>query len=77
MNQYGKVKYALYNSRSIQADSDDERGSDRSITYRFMHRRVKTVQDTKVLFGSPSVQKSRSIESYSEPSLSLHQVSNI
>ena len=74
-DQYAKVKYALYNSRSIQADSDDELGSDKKITYKFMHPKTKNDQDTKIFFSSSSIQKSHSVESHSEPVRSLHQVS--
>lgn len=76
-HQYAKVKYAVYNSRSIQAESDDGHGSDKSYKANVRHRNPRGIYDTKVIFKSPSMRKSHSTESYSEPPVTLHQVSGL
>ncbi|XP_054708114.1 transient receptor potential cation channel subfamily A member 1 homolog [Uloborus diversus] len=46
-NHYARVKYALYNSRSLQAESDDDHGSEKSITLKYSSRKSQSYRDTK------------------------------
>lgn len=74
---HAKVKYALYNSRSIQAESDDDHASDQSTPSRSVHRRPRCVPETRVQLTYPKIseiKKNHSSESNPEILVSLHQV---
>ncbi|GFR27575.1 ankyrin-3 [Trichonephila clavata] len=76
--QFAKVKYSLYNSDSIQADSDDDVASESSLSNlnsKYISRKIKFCKETKVDLETSAITKSfDETEAAGEPAITLQQV---
>ncbi|GFS41325.1 transient receptor potential cation channel subfamily A member 1 homolog [Trichonephila inaurata madagascariensis] len=76
--QFAKVKYSLYNSDSVQAESDDDVGSESSLSNlnsKYISRKIKFCKETKVDLETSTITKSfDESEAAGEPAITLQQV---